>query len=139
MRSLCHWGALKDTTGDESGLCLLLACVSLEFLECILTRRIHCVFVRVRVCLCACVWVYVCITYVYMYVCIYIYIYIYTYIHIGCGESLEYGLKIAELNKVIAEKDKYISRLSEQAKAQIQVSVYTLYSVSFDTILFGLF
>jgi len=39
----------------------------------------------------------------------------------GCGESLEYGLKIAELHKVIAEKDKYISRLSEQAKAQIQV------------------
>jgi hypothetical protein len=34
---------------------------------------------------------------------------------------LEYGLKIAELHKVIAEKDKYISRLSEQAKAQIQV------------------
>eukprot|EP00960_Hanusia_phi_P069264 767048-Hanusia_phi.AAC.9 len=30
------------------------------------------------------------------------------------------GLKIAELNKMIAEKDKYIQRLSEQAKAQIQ-------------------
>ncbi|EKX55487.1 hypothetical protein GUITHDRAFT_99263 [Guillardia theta CCMP2712] len=34
--------------------------------------------------------------------------------------SLEAGLKIAELNKMIAEKDKYIQRLSEQAKAQIQ-------------------
>ena len=81
-----------------------------------------CVCVLVCVCVCVCVCVFVC-------VCIYT----------GCGESLEYGLKIAELNKVIAEKDKYISRLSEQAKAQIQVSVYTLYSVSFDTILFGLF
>ena len=38
----------------------------------------------------------------------------------GCGESLEYGLKIAELHKTIAERDKFISRLSEQAKAQIQ-------------------
>ena len=30
------------------------------------------------------------------------------------------GLKISELHKVIAEKEKYISRLNEQAKAQIQ-------------------
>ena len=38
----------------------------------------------------------------------------------GCGEALELGLKIAEMNKTIAEKDKYIARLSEQAKTQIQ-------------------
>jgi hypothetical protein len=37
----------------------------------------------------------------------------------GSG-SLEAGLKIAELNRAIAEKDKYVQRLSEQAKQQIQ-------------------
>lgn len=36
------------------------------------------------------------------------------------SENLEAGLKIAELHKSLAEKDKYILRLSEQAKAQIQ-------------------
>lgn len=38
---------------------------------------------------------------------------------LDCDESLEHGLKLAEVNKQLAEKDKYISRLSEQAKAQI--------------------
>ena len=38
---------------------------------------------------------------------------------LDCDESLEQGLKLAEMNKQLAEKDKYISRLSEQAKAQI--------------------
>jgi len=39
---------------------------------------------------------------------------------LDASANLEAGLKMAELNRTIAEKDKYIMRLSEQAKQQIQ-------------------